>query len=82
MLCCHESQRDWLFNLSKVDSYVIMMKDFSGKRGEKVDGDFAEGFRQHLGFSYPASNILQQELGDLVHSHKNMDYDSIEERYK
>lgn len=82
MLCCHESQRDWLFNLSKVDSYVIMMKDFSAKRGEKVDGEYAEGFRQHLGFSYPSGNILWQELGNLVHSHKNRDYDSIGADYK
>ena len=67
MLCCHSSQRDWLFEISKVDEYVIMMKTFAKKNGVLINSGYAEGFRQHLGFSYPQSNILKSELGDLVH---------------
>ena len=66
MLSCHESQRRWLQKISKVDEYLIMMKDFSRKNGKKINSDYAEGFRQHLGFSYPSDNILKLELGDLV----------------
>lgn len=66
MLCCHESQRSWLFKISNVDSYVIMMNDFSRKKGKVIGTEHAEGFRQHLGFSYPAENLLKQELGALV----------------
>lgn len=67
MLCCHKSQRDWLLKISKVDEYVIMMKDYSKNKGREINCDYAEGFRQHLGFSYPSDNILKSELGDLVH---------------
>lgn len=67
MLSCHESQRSWLQKISKVDEYLIMMKDFSRKTGKVINSDYAEGFRQHLGFSYPADNILKSELGDLVY---------------
>ena len=66
MLCCHESQRSWLIKISNVDSYVIMMNDFSRKKGKVIGTEHAEGFRQHLGFSYPADNLLKQELGALV----------------
>jgi len=67
MLCCHKSQRAWLLKISKVDEYLIMMKDHSRKKGKEIDCDYAEGFRQHLGFSYPSDNILKSELGKLVH---------------
>lgn len=67
MLCCHKSQREWLLSISKVDEFVIMMKDFSKQKGSEINCAYAEGFRQHLGFSYPAENILQLELGELVH---------------
>ncbi len=70
MLCCHKSQRAWLLKISKVDEYVIMMKDYSKNKGRDINCDFAEGFRQHLGFSYPMDNILKSELGDLVHIQK------------
>lgn len=67
MLCCHKSQRDWLLKMSKVDEYLIMMKDFSKKKGKEICCDYAEGFRQHLGFSYPSDNILKSQLGKLVY---------------
>lgn len=70
MLCCHKSQRDWLLKISGVDEFVNMMKDYARKKGRQVNCEYAEGFRQHLGFSYPADNLLQAELGNLVHLHK------------
>jgi len=67
MLCCHESQRNWLLTHHGMDDYVISMKKLSEKRGREINCDFAEGFRQHLGHAYPQDNILKSELGDLVH---------------
>jgi len=67
MLCCHESQRDWLLKHHGMDQYVEMMKTSSGKRGAEIGRRFGEGFRQHLGHAYPQDNILEKELGDLVH---------------
>jgi len=67
MLCCHESQRNWLLQHHGVDDYVISMKALSEKRGREIGCDFAEGFRQHLGHAYPQDNILKAELDDLVH---------------
>jgi hypothetical protein len=67
MLCCHESQRDWLLKHHGMDEYVNMMKLFATKRGGRIGRACGEGFRQHLGHAYPQDNILQKELGDLVH---------------
>jgi LmbE family N-acetylglucosaminyl deacetylase len=67
MLCCHESQRDWLLKHHGMDEYVNMMRAFAAKRGADIGCKFAEGFRQHLGHAYPQDNLLQKELGDLVH---------------
>jgi len=71
MLCCHKSQRNWLRAHHGVDQYVIMMKDLSAKRGKQAHCRFAEGFRQHLGFSYPQENLLKLELDGLVKDQKN-----------
>ena len=67
MLCCHESQRNWLLKHHGIDDYVISMKKWAQKRGEGIGSRFAEGFRQHLGHAFPQDNILESELGDLVH---------------
>jgi LmbE family N-acetylglucosaminyl deacetylase len=67
MLGCHASQRSWLLKISQVDEYMIMMKEYSKEKGREINCKYAEGFRQHLGFSYPSANILKAELGDLVH---------------
>jgi len=67
MLCCHESQRNWLLKHHGVDDYVISMKKLAERRGREIGCGFAEGFRQHLGHAYPQDNILKSELGDLVH---------------
>lgn len=68
MLCCHKSQRDWLKKISKVDEFVIMMKEYAKKKGAVINTEYGEGFRQHLGFSYPIDNILFAELNELVYS--------------
>jgi len=63
MLCCHRSQRDWLRSISKVDEFVLLMKSFSERNGKRIGKQYAEGYRQHLGFSYPQDNLLKTELG-------------------
>lgn len=68
MLCCHESQRDWLLKHHGMDEYVKMMHALGAKRGGLIGARFAEGFRQHLGHAYPQDNILKKELGNLVHT--------------
>lgn len=67
MLCCHESQRNWLLKHHGMDDYVISMKKMTEERGRQIGCAFAEGFRQHLGHAYPQDNILKSELGELVH---------------
>lgn len=67
MLKCHKTQRDWLRQLSGLDEFVLSMQEYSKGLGKKINRDYAEGFRQHLGFSYPTDNLLLAELGDLVH---------------
>jgi LmbE family N-acetylglucosaminyl deacetylase len=67
MLCCHSSQREWLQHMSGVDEFVLMMKTYSAEKGAEAGVDYAEGFRQHLGFSYPQDNLLAAELETFVH---------------
>ena len=63
MLECHESQRNWMRKHHGVDNLVEEMKTWSAAQGRAVGIAFAEGFRQHLGHSYPKSNILAELLG-------------------
>ncbi|MCO5238457.1 MAG: PIG-L family deacetylase [Chitinophagaceae bacterium] len=70
MLCCHQTQRDWLRYISKVDEFVIMMKSFSERNGRLIDKAYAEGFRQHLGYSYPQDDLLGDILKEFVYSLK------------
>ena len=67
MLCCHESQRNWLLVHHGMDEYVLSMKRFSEQRGKEINCAYAEGFRQHLGHGYPHDNILRSVLGKPVH---------------
>jgi LmbE family N-acetylglucosaminyl deacetylase len=64
MLACHASQRDWLRKHHGMDHYLNAMRDWSAQRGKTCGVAFAEGFRQHLGHSYPQENLL----GSLVTS--------------
>src|SRR5690554_901725 len=66
MLACHESQRGWLLEHHKVDEYILAMKRFAEIRGEEIGVSYAEGFRQHLGHSFPQDNILKEIIGSKV----------------
>jgi LmbE family N-acetylglucosaminyl deacetylase len=63
MLAAHASQRDWLLKVHGMDHYVQSMRDWSAHRGKELGVAFAEGYRQHLGHSYPQDNLLGQLLG-------------------
>jgi LmbE family N-acetylglucosaminyl deacetylase len=63
MLICHASQREWLLKHHGMDQYVTAMKDWGAKRGGRLGTTHAEGFRQHLGHSYPQDNLLGRLLG-------------------
>jgi len=65
MLECHESQRAWLRKHHGVDSLVESMKDWSATQGKAAGVAYAEGFRQHLGHSYPQDNLIGELLGSL-----------------
>ncbi len=66
MLAMHESQRNWLLKHHKVDEYILAMKRFAAERGLETGVVYAEGFRQHLGHSFPQDNILKEILGKKV----------------
>ena len=66
MLKTHESRQCWLMTHNRVDEYIIAMKNFSSKRGEEINVDYAEGYRQHLGQSYPQNNILKEVLTEYT----------------
>jgi LmbE family N-acetylglucosaminyl deacetylase len=63
MLACHESQRAWLRKHHGVDDLVDSMRRWSASRGAEAGFAFAEGFRQHLGHSYPPDDLLGRLLG-------------------
>jgi LmbE family N-acetylglucosaminyl deacetylase len=63
MLCAHASQRDWLLKHHGMDEYVRTMEEWAAARGEEGGVAAAEGFRQHLGHSYPQDNLLADLLG-------------------
>jgi LmbE family N-acetylglucosaminyl deacetylase len=63
MLAAHASQRDWLRRQHGMDQYVEAMRDWGARRGRGVGVAYAEGFRQHLGHSYPQDNLLGALLG-------------------
>ena len=63
MLAKHESQRAWLLKHHGVDELVDSMRRWSASRGATAGVAFAEGFRQHLGHSYPQSDLLGDLLG-------------------
>ncbi len=58
MLACHASQREWLRKQHGMDQYVQAMRDWGARQGREVSVAYAEGFRQHLGHSYPQENLL------------------------
>jgi LmbE family N-acetylglucosaminyl deacetylase len=65
MLKCHASQRNWLMKHHKVDEYIANMRRWNAASGERCGVAFAEGYRQHLGHSYPHDNKLGELLGAI-----------------
>ncbi len=63
MLGAHASQREWLLKHHGMDQYLQAMRDFAAQRGREAGVAYAEGFRQHLGHSYPQDNLLKELLG-------------------
>jgi hypothetical protein len=48
-----------------MDQYLQAMRDWSAHQGKPAGVAFAEGFRQHLGHSYPQDNLLGTLLGTV-----------------
>src|SRR5262249_41354359 len=65
MLAKHASQRNWLLKHHGMDNYIESMQNWSARRGRERGAAFAEGFRQHLGHSYPQDNLLVRLLGSI-----------------
>jgi N-acetylglucosamine malate deacetylase 1 len=65
MLAAHASQREWLLKHHGLDQYLQAMRDWSAQRGREAGVDYAEGYRQHLGHSYPHDNLLGHLLGTV-----------------
>lgn len=65
MLAEHESQRAWLRKHHGVDNLIDSMKAWSAGQGGRCGVAFAEGFRQHLGHSYPQNNLLLELLSAM-----------------
>ena len=65
MLGKHESQRAWLRKHHGVDNLVESMREWSASRGADAGVAFAEGFRQHLGHSFPQNNLIAELLGKV-----------------
>jgi N-acetylglucosamine malate deacetylase 1 len=65
MLAAHASQREWLLKHHGMDQYVESMHQWGEQRGRTCGVAFAEGYRQHLGHSYPQENLLGTLLGAL-----------------
>lgn len=66
MLACHASQRDWLLKHHGMDQYLQALRDWARHRGATCGVANAEGYRQHLGHSYPQENLLGRLLGNLM----------------
>src|SRR5947209_9556274 len=66
MLACHASQRNWLIKHHGVDDYLRAMRDWSAQQGQAAGVPYAEGFRQHLGHSYPQNDLVCELLGGIV----------------
>lgn len=64
-LAAHASQRNWLAKHHGVDNYITSMTAWAERQGKLAGVAYAEGFRQHLGHSYPQDNILGRTLGTV-----------------
>ena len=48
-----------------MDQYITALRNWSAARGREAGVAFAEGFRQHLGHSYPQDNLIGTLLGTV-----------------
>jgi LmbE family N-acetylglucosaminyl deacetylase len=64
-LAAHASQRDWLLKHHGMDHYLQSLRDWGAHQGRAAGVAFAEGYRQHLGHSYPQDNLLATVLGTV-----------------
>lgn len=65
MLAAHASQREWLLKHHGMDQYLEAMRELGRHRAAGRGVTYAEGFRQHLGHSYPQENALARLLGGV-----------------
>jgi len=68
MLAEHASQRDWLLAQHGMDDYLLTMERWTREIGRRAGLIFAEGFRHYKGHPYPESPLLEELLGQTVHS--------------
>ncbi len=66
MLACHESQQSWLKSQQDIPGTIMTMRNMAKEAGKRAGVRWAEGFRQHLGQGFPATNLLKELLGPLV----------------
>lgn len=66
MLACHESQQAWLKSQQELPGTIVTMRKMAKEAGRRARFQWAEGFRQHLGQGFPATNLLKELLGPLV----------------
>ena len=62
MLACHASQRNWLLKQHGMDEYLNKCEQWSAARGREIGVKYGEGFTQHRGHPYPATNKLLELL--------------------
>ncbi len=65
MMAAHASQREWLLRHHGMDHYLETLRAWNAHRGRAWGVAFAEGYRQHLGHSYPQDNPLTSLLGTI-----------------
>jgi LmbE family N-acetylglucosaminyl deacetylase len=66
MLACHQSQQAWLKSQQEIPGTIVAMREMAKEAGKRARLRWAEGFRQHLGQGFPATNLLKELLGPLV----------------
>jgi len=66
MLACHQSQQVWLKSQQQIPGTIATMRNVAKEAGKRAGLRWAEGFRQHLGQGFPATNLLKELLGSLV----------------
>ena len=59
------ASRDWLLKHHGMDHYLESLRSWHSQRGQAGGVAFAEGYRQHLGHSYPQNNLLGELLGTV-----------------